>query len=644
MPDSPHPPVPTNLPAELSELRGRLAEAEARLAAHGTSDSRIQTLFDSMTEGFALHEILCDQAGVPIDYRFLEMNPAFERLTGLCREDVLGRLKSEVLPGDTENWIPIYGKVALTGEPIRFQNYSIALNQTYDVYAYSPVHGQFAVLFLNITEQRRVEQSLRDSQEHFRLVWEAAQDAMALSDPDGCVIDANPAYLKLYGYAAEQVINQDFAIIYPEEARATARQRYREVFHQPEPTGAYMARIRRADGQERTVESRIAFLTRGDERIAMLSSIRDITELQAATDQVQQSNRQLADILASIQDGFFGLDRDWRFTYLNHRAADALGYLPEDLIGKNVWDLFPQLVGTPMWDFYQEAMRSSQPAHAEMPGRIDVSRWYDISVYPTSDGINVYWLDITERKNAELERQRYAQQLEERNEELRDFAYMASHDLQEPLRKVRSLGDIVLRQYAANLSPEGQDYLRRMIDAGRRMQSMIDGLLSYSRVNTQGQSFESVPLQQAVAETLTDLDFRIAQTRAQVEVGHLPTIQADPVQIRQLLGNLFSNALKYAPAGEPPYLKIWADTDEQGDFRLHVQDHGIGFDPRHADQIFQPFVRLHSRTEYEGVGMGLAICRKIVLRHGGTIRAVSQPAQGTELIITLPKTLLLESG
>lgn len=235
------------------------------------------------------------------------------------------------------------------------------------------------------------------------------------------------------------------------------------------------------------------------------------------------------------------------------------------------------------------------------------------------------------------EREAYAMELERSNVALQEFASIASHDLQEPLRKVRAFGDRLVSAHSEGLDDRGKDYLGRMQNAAHRMQSLIDALLNYSRVTSTARPFERVDLNEVITEVLGDLSFRIEQAGATVEVGDLPTMDADEVQMRQLFQNLIANATKFAREDVPPVVKVEGELKD-GNVELRVADNGIGFEQHYADQIFRPFERLHGRSAYEGTGMGLAICRKIVERHGGRISARSTPGEGTTFIIRTPST------
>lgn len=235
---------------------------------------------------------------------------------------------------------------------------------------------------------------------------------------------------------------------------------------------------------------------------------------------------------------------------------------------------------------------------------------------------------------------RQREELTRSNEELQQFAFIASHDLQEPLRKIKTFGDRLKSFCGDALNEQARDYLERMQNAARRMQALIEDLLILSRVTTRAQPFVLVNLVQITQEVLSDLEVLIQQTGGRVEVGDLPTIQADPLQMRQLMQNLIANALKFHRQEQPPVVKVYTQfttgLDKTEFCLIIVEDNGIGFDEKYLDRIFNVFQRLHSRSEYDGTGIGLAICRKIAERHSGNITARSKVGQGATFTISLP--------
>ncbi|MCT7952404.1 ATP-binding protein [Ancylothrix sp. C2] len=253
--------------------------------------------------------------------------------------------------------------------------------------------------------------------------------------------------------------------------------------------------------------------------------------------------------------------------------------------------------------------------------------------------------EILERQKIEEALKAYMEQLETSNRQLEEFAYVASHDLQEPLRKILTFGDRLKTKCDTTLNEQAGDYLERMQNAAKRMQILINDLLTLSRINTPTSGMKTVNLATIISEVKGDLEVRIEQLNAKLEIGELPTLEADPTQMRQLLQNLIDNALKFTPPGGKPHIKIYSHPYKNPDgnfseieeyWQIFVQDNGIGFDEKYLEKIFIPFQRLHARSEYTGTGIGLAICRKIAERHNGTITAKSSPTEGSTFIITLP--------
>lgn len=287
-------------------------------------------------------------------------------------------------------------------------------------------------------------------------------------------------------------------------------------------------------------------------------------------------------------------------------------------------------------------------AAGNLDHRLEIRRGDEIG------GLAVAFDEMTRRLNeSEKERESYVKKLAQSNRELEEFAFVASHDLQEPLRKIQTFGDRLKDKYGDGLGEGGRDYLERMQNASIRMQALIQGLLTYSRVTTRPEPFSPVSLTSLVQEVVSDLTVRIEQTRGRVEAGELPVIEASPYQIRQLFQNLLNNALKFHGEERPlirvsgkkanrPLPKVGGMNEPC--IEILVEDNGIGFDEKYLDRIFLPFQRLHGRSQYEGTGIGLAICRKIVERHGGTITAKSIPGKGSTFIVILPvKQKLMEA-
>ena len=241
--------------------------------------------------------------------------------------------------------------------------------------------------------------------------------------------------------------------------------------------------------------------------------------------------------------------------------------------------------------------------------------------------------------DSERQREAYIRKLAVSNRELQEFAFVASHDLQEPLRKIQAFGDRLQEKCGGSLSDECRDYLQRMQGAAKRMHNLIQDLLGYSRVTNSPQPFSPVALSTVLKEVVADLAVLIEKTGGRVEVGELPEVECNPSQMRQLFQNLLGNSLKFR-GQDPPVVRVSAapasEPSGEPGYLIRVEDNGIGFDEKYLDRLFQPFQRLHGRREYEGTGMGLAICRKIVERHGGTLTARSSPGKGAAFLVAMP--------
>lgn len=369
----------------------------------------------------------------------------------------------------------------------------------------------------------------------------------------------------------------------------------------------------------------------------------DITESKRMEEGLRSSEERFREISESSPVGIFQIDANDLYTYVNTRWQHITGYPLITTLGHHWWDILHKEDHEEIFKTWAECERNKTEFFLECRiTRPDEGiRWVQIRTrFFFSDlGQNVLGtlVDITERKNAEEKIRQFSRQLERSNQDLKDFASIASHDLQEPLRKITSFGNLLKSKYYDQLGEEENDYVERMLKASTRMQRLIHDLLEYSKVTTKPPHFESTDLAKIVSEVLSDLEVRIDQKKARVTVEALPVIEADPMQMRQLFQNLIGNALKFHKEGESPVIKVSSKLASQNDhWEICVADQGIGFDEKNLQRLFKPFERLHGRSQFEGSGMGTAICYKIVEHHGGKISAKSVPQKGTSFFVTLP--------
>lgn len=345
----------------------------------------------------------------------------------------------------------------------------------------------------------------------------------------------------------------------------------------------------------------------------------------------------------------FMLDPEGRVISWNEGARRMKGYTAEEILGKHFSVFYsPE-------DIAQGKPRQQLDA-ARTGGRLEDEGWRvrkDGSIFwadaiitrladpdGATRGFAKVTRDLTERMRTQESLQAFTRRLQASNRDLERFASVAAHDLQEPLRKIQAFGDRLQTRSGNLLDDQGRDYLSRMLASSTRMRTLIDDLLAYSRVMTRGQPFTLVNLSDLMKEVLADLDERIRETRGRVEVKDLPTLEADSFQMQRLIENLIGNSLKFHKPDVPPVVKIWGrlETGGRGSplCQVYVQDNGIGFENQYRERIFDAFERLHGRGEYEGTGMGLAICRRIAERHNGQIIADGTPGEGALFTVTLP--------
>lgn len=380
----------------------------------------------------------------------------------------------------------------------------------------------------------------------------------------------------------------------------------------------------------------------------------EVAERKRVEHVLEQERNLLRTLIDNLPDYIFVKDTESRFVSNNTAHVRILGAAtPEEAVGKTDFDFFPRELAAQYYADEQAVVRSGQPLLdrveivADRQGR---RQWLLTTKVPLRDsngsvvGLVGISRDITALRQAEEALAQRAEDLARSNTELEQFAYVTSHDLQEPLRKIQAFGDRLKAKCSETLSEEGRDYLERIQNATGRMQTLINDLLTFSRVTTEARPFVPVDLNEVAREVLADLEASLERTGGCVEIGELPILDADPMQMRQLLQNLIGNGLKFHREEAAPVVRLRGRVGEGESGRvpsrelcqLLVEDNGIGFDEKHLDRIFGMFQRLHGRLDYEGTGVGLALCRKIVERHRGSITARSAPGQGATFIVTLP--------
>jgi PAS domain S-box-containing protein len=470
-----------------------------------------------------------------------------------------------------------------------------------------------------------------------------AHDAILVRDVNDHIIFWNDGARETYGFIREEALGK----LPNELLRTKSPQPFDTLREQVLRKGRWEGELihTTSTGEELVVESRWA-LQKDKEGAptGVLEINRDITARKLAEAAVKAGRQRFYDVLETLTVSICLLTPNYEVLFANRAFREFFG----DSNGRRCYDyIFGQAAPCKFCESFK-VLQTNEPHHWECigPGNRNVDV-YDFP-FTDTDGSPLVLemdIDITDRRQAEAKLSTTIERLEQSNRELDDFAFVASHDLQEPLRKIQTFGDRLQTSYRKSLDDRGLDYLARMQQAAGRMQSLILSLLDYSRITARTGPFEPVNLKAPVEEAIRDLMVLREETGGSVEIGELPIIEADQVQMRQLFQNLIGNGLKFC--GERlPVVKIYSNPSLLDGFReIIVEDNGIGFDETFLEKIFKPFQRLHGRdAHYQGMGMGLAICRKIVERHGGNITAKGRPGEGAVFMVRLPEKQIKEEN
>jgi len=518
-----------------------------------------------------------------------------------------------------------------------------------------------------IEERKKVEAALLEQREWLRVTLNSIGDAVMATDTEGRISFLNPVASALTGWPAQEAQGRPIQNVLRTVNELTgdpAEDIVKRVMADGRIVNManHTALVRR-DGSRIPIEDSAAPIT--DSAGALLGVVivfHDVTEKRRAQEALRNSAEKLRIVADFTHDWEYWRSPDNRFLYVSPSCERITGYSPTEFVDDP--ELYARIIHVEDRQRVVEHMKGDlfhlDPCELEFRiiRRDGRECWISHVCRPVLDdqgnmlGRRASNRDVNDRKQAEADLQRAHEglerkiakrtaELEWRNRELQEFANVAAHDLQEPLRKIQVFGDLLQHEMSQNLSDSARDYLARMTGAATRMQELIKALLAYSRVSTKTNPFERVDLRHIAEKVVDDLAMSMEEKQPVVEIGDLPEIDADPVQISQLLQNLIVNAIRYKKQDQVPAVKISGRWVKQAGRKnkyveLRVQDNGIGFDMRYLDRIFLPFERLHGRGEYEGTGMGLAICRTIAQRHGGSITAESRPGEGATFIVTLP--------
>jgi PAS domain S-box-containing protein len=636
-------------------LVGAILDVTARKHAEAAlrdSEERWRATVDSASEGMLIYDR---------SLAIVSANRAAERILGLSEADLVGKNGfTSMLPCIAEDGAPLAPEARPTLITIRSGK-----PQTGCVIGIKRPEGAVTWLSVNtaflrradetdyyglvstvsdITAQHDAEKRLKESEQRFRRTFELAGSGMAHIGMDRRFTRVNRRLCEILGYSEEELLKlTGRQISHPEDLDIINEQRprlYKGEIDRIELEKRYL----RKDGS--AVWVHFTMTVERDAKGAPLYEIavyEDITQQLETQLRLRESEARFRQTFELAASGI-GHVRDGRFVRVNRSLCEILGYAEGELLGKHVKELsHPE--DRDVSDAPRERIRRGEAESARFEKRYlradGAVVWCEVAVALVRDvyGVPQYEVaifdEVTDRKKAEARLREAHEELKRSNAELEQFAYVASHDLQEPLRMVASYAQLLGRRYEAKLDGDAREFMAYIVDGAARMKQLIEDLLAYSRVGTKGAEFKVVNGEDALKRALFNLRVAIHESGAVVTNDPLPTLSADEVQLGQLLQNLMSNALKFRSASVPR-IHIGV-TESAKEYTFEVRDNGIGIEPQYYERIFMVFQRLHNKGEYPGTGIGLAICKKVVERHGGRIWVDSRHGAGSSFFFTLPK-------
>jgi PAS domain S-box-containing protein len=488
---------------------------------------------------------------------------------------------------------------------------------------------------------RKLAQALQESEEQYRMLLNGIQDyAIFMMDPQGQIVSWNAGAERIKGYKADEIVGQNFSCFFP--AEEIERGRPEEILRMTAASGRHEEQGMRVRKDGSQFLAAVTFTALRDP----MGNLRGFSEFSHDLSERKESEARYRGLLEAAPDAMVVVNVAGEIVLLNVRAEKEFGYSRGELLGQQVKNIVPEGFAERI---IADGTRSAAEALAQQIGtgieliglRKDGSEFpIEIMLSPleSTEGILVTSAirDISLRKESEETLVKTVRELKRSNDELQQFAYVSSHDLQEPLRMVSSYTQLLAKRYKGRLDSDADEFIAFAVDGCDRMQGLIQDLLVYSRAGSNGKALREISGENALKLALTNLRTTVEQSGAVVTHDALPAIKTDEAQLTQIFQNLVGNAIKYRRA-ESPQVHVSASKNGDNEWIFSVRDNGLGIDPQYFDRIFILFQRLHGRDEFEGTGIGLAICKKILERLGGRIWVESQPEKGSTFYFALPE-------
>jgi PAS domain S-box-containing protein len=620
------------------EGRRRLVEEELR-----ESEERYRMLLDGI-QNYAV--FMVDPLG-----RIVSWNAGAERIKGYTADQIIGHNFSCFFPPEDVKRGRPEEVLRITAASGRHEEQGMRVRKDGSQFLASVTFTALRDPTGNLRGFSEFSHDLSESKESgskYRGLLEAAPDAMVVVNQAGEIVLLNVQAEKQFGYSRDELVGQQVKNIIPEgfaeRLIADGTRSAAEALAQQIGTGIELI-ARRKNGTEFPIEIMLSPLESA-EGILVTAAIRNITTRRDAETHLAQMEGRYRGLLEAAPDAMVVVNQAGEIVLLNVQAEKQFGYSRDELVGQQVKNIIPKGFAERL---IADGTRSAAEALAQQIGTgIELNgRRKDGTEFPieimlspleSAGGILVTAAirNITERKKSEEHLVKTVGELKHSNDELQQFAYVSSHDLQEPLRMVTSYTQLLAGRYKGRLDSDADEFIAFAVDGCNRMQGLIKDLLAYSRAGTNGKALREVSAENSLNEALANLRASIDQSGAVVTHDALPALRTDETQLTQVFQNLIGNAIKYH-GPETPEVHISATKNCRNEWTFSVRDNGLGIDPQYFERIFILFQRLHGRDEFEGTGIGLAICKKIVERLGGRIWVESQPEKGSTFYFALPE-------
>ena len=623
--------------------------------------------------------------------RFIEVNQTFLDVLGYAKEEIIGHPFNDIMTPECvctfEKRFKRFNELGYMRKAefklLRKNNTNITILVDGNI-EYRP-DGSFKqthCVWIDITDRKLWEKALIESEDRYRFLYDHNPSMYFTVDCEALVLSVNQFGAEQLGFTVHELVGQSVLKVFHEEDKESANLNIKRCVKNLGHLFHWELRKIRRDGRMIWVKETARAVKGTDGKITVLIVCEDITEIKELenalretqdnlelkvderTEELSKCNIRLESDIYEIKriekalreseekfralaenspDIISRLDKELRYKYINH-GSHTLGLSSENLIGKKLEDIMPLDRITEIWTESAEKVLKTgkmQDMEFEFPSIHGLKVFHSYIIPEHDNGEIESFLvvshDVTQRKQLEEELKETVKELRHSNEELKQFAYVASHDLQEPLRTITSFTQLIERRYKNKLDSDADEFMEYIVEAAKRMQTLINDLLNYSRVATMKKEFEIIDTGETLASVLNNLNSAIYENNAEIIYENLPKIMAEPGQIVQLFQNLIGNAIKFRKPGVPPKIHVKAIQDENKDeYVFSVQDNGIGMEPQYAERIFTIFQRLHTKEEYDGTGIGLAISKRVVERHGGKIWVESNLAKGSTFYFTIP--------